>query len=87
MYLIQPPGQHTFLPWRQHMQPFNYQQAHNFVNTWLATHPDRLRYQRNDPALLRNWCEAAERRLLTGIPDDAEFILQRFANKAESSSM
>ena len=69
------------------MQPLTYQQAHNFVTTWLAKHPDRLRFHRSDPALLRNWCDAAERRLLMGIPDDAEYILQRFANKAETSCM
>ncbi|WP_303311121.1 hypothetical protein [Hymenobacter sp. BT730] len=69
------------------MQPFTYQQAHTYVHNWLEAHPDRLRYQRNDPDLLRNWCDAAERRLLSGIPDDAPYILERFANKAETSSM
>lgn len=69
------------------MQPLTHQQAHHMVYTWLARHPDRLPSLRHNPALLRNWCTAAERRLLTGIPDDAEFILQRFANKAETSCM
>ncbi|MCC3159331.1 hypothetical protein LJ737_18965 [Hymenobacter sp. 15J16-1T3B] len=69
------------------MDPMTDQQARTFVQHWLDAHPDRLRNRRQDPEQLRHWQDTAVQRLRTGLADDAEFILRRFATKTETHSM
>lgn len=69
------------------MNPMTDQQARAYVTQWLNEHPDRLHNRRTDPEQLQHWQDTAVARLRTGIPDDAEFIMRRFATKTETHSM
>lgn len=69
------------------MNPMTDQQARAYVTQWLNDHPDRLHNRRDDPEQFQHWQDVAAERLRTGLPDDAEFIMRRFATKTETHSM